>query len=111
MYLCSVIGPEFWAEATNSIVKKSQTERAKSHELRNDIDNVINAVVYEICEAWAETNKALNRRVAEMLEAKEKLQMHLHKVTFLLTKNWDILVRSQWVCNGSTKVCKFLSIL
>ncbi|KYQ48378.1 Tektin-3 [Trachymyrmex zeteki] len=76
----SVIGPEFWAEATNSIVKKSQTERAKSHELRNDIDNVINAVVYEICEAWAETNKALNRRVAEMLEAKEKLQMHLHKI-------------------------------
>ncbi|KYN33211.1 Tektin-3 [Trachymyrmex septentrionalis] len=76
----SVIAPEFWAEATNCIVKKSQMERAKSHRLRNDIDNVINAVVYEICEAWAETNKALDRRIAEMLEAKEKLQTHLYKI-------------------------------
>ncbi|XP_011069058.1 PREDICTED: tektin-3-like [Acromyrmex echinatior] len=76
----SVITPEFWEEATNSIVKKSQTERAKSHQLRNDIDNVINAVVHEICEAWTETNEALDRRIAEMLEAKEKLQTHLHKI-------------------------------
>ena len=71
-------------------MKKSQTERAKSYQLRNDIDNVINAVVHEICEAWTETNEALDRRIAEMLEAKEKLQTHLHKVTFLLTKNWDV---------------------
>ncbi|KYN04709.1 PREDICTED: tektin-3-like [Cyphomyrmex costatus] len=76
----SVTGPEFWEEVANSIVKKSQTERAKSHQLRNDIDNVINAVVYEICEAWTETNKALDRRIAEMLEAKENLQTHLHKI-------------------------------
>jgi len=60
-------------------VKKSQIERAKSHQLRNDINNVINAVGYKTCEAWAETNKAFDRRIAEMLEAKEKLQTHLHK--------------------------------
>ncbi|KAG5317761.1 TEKT3 protein, partial [Pseudoatta argentina] len=76
----SVTTPEFWEEATNSIVKKSQTERAKSHQLRNYIDNVINAVVHEICKAWTETNEALDRRIAEMLEAKEKLQTHLHKI-------------------------------
>jgi len=38
-------------------------------------------VGYEICEVWTETNKALDRRIAEMLEAKEKLQTHLHMVT------------------------------
>lgn len=65
---------------TNNIVKKSQMERAKSHQLRNDINNAIKAVAYEICEAWTKTNKALDRRAAEMLEAKEKLQTHLHKV-------------------------------
>jgi len=97
--------PEFWAEATNSIeiVKKSKSERTKSHQLRNDIDNVINAIVHEISEAWAKTNQALDRRVAEMLEAKEKLQTHLHKVTFLLTKKLG--------CKIIVRVCKFLSIL
>ncbi|XP_011863986.1 PREDICTED: tektin-3-like [Vollenhovia emeryi] len=76
----SVIGIESWAEAANNIVKKSQTERAKSRKLRNDIDSAINTVGYETCEAWAETNKALDRRIAEMLEAREKLQAHLHKI-------------------------------
>ncbi|XP_018060020.1 PREDICTED: tektin-3-like [Atta colombica] len=79
-YDSSIITPEFWTEATNSIVKKSKSERTKSHQLRNDIDNVINAIVHEISEAWAKTNQALDRRIAEMLEAKEKLQTHLHKI-------------------------------
>lgn len=55
-------------------------ERAKSRQLRSDVDNAINTVSYEVCEAWDETNKALDRRIAEMLEAKEKVQTHLHKV-------------------------------
>jgi len=80
-YIYSVIGIESWAETSNNTVKKSQIERAKSHQLRNDINNVINAVGYKTCEAWAETNKAFDRRIAEMLEAKEKLQTHLHKAT------------------------------
>ncbi|XP_039314810.1 tektin-3-like [Solenopsis invicta] len=71
---------EAWAEASNSIVKKSQVERAKSHKLRSDIDSAINVIGCEIFEAWTETNKALDRRAAEMLEAKEKLQTHLHKI-------------------------------
>ncbi|XP_024882211.1 tektin-3-like [Temnothorax curvispinosus] len=78
-YNPSVIGTESWAEAANSIVKKSQTERAKSRKLRNDVNSAINAVG-EICEAWTETNKALDRRINEMLEAKEKLQTHLYKI-------------------------------
>lgn len=56
-------------------------ERVKSRQLRSDIVNAINAVSYEIYEAWVKTNKALDRRISEMLEAKEKLQTHLHKVT------------------------------
>lgn len=55
-------------------------ERTKSHQLRSNIDSAISAASYEICEAWAETNKALDRRVNEMSEAKEKLQRHLQKV-------------------------------
>ncbi|XP_077273140.1 tektin-3 isoform X2 [Temnothorax americanus] len=79
-YNPSVIRTESWAEAANSIVKKSQTERAKSRKLRNDVDNNAINAVGEICEAWTETNKALDRRINEMLEAKEKLQTHLYKI-------------------------------
>lgn len=33
-------------------------------------------------EAWGETNNALGRRAAEMLEAKGQVQSHLYKVNF-----------------------------
>lgn len=81
---------------------KSQTERAKSRQLRNDVDNTINAVCYEVCEAWDETNKALDRRTAEVLEAKEKVQTHLHKVI-----NTFIYMKLHQVCKIAIKACKF----
>ncbi|CAL1673852.1 unnamed protein product [Lasius platythorax] len=71
---------ESWAKTANNVVKKSETERVKSHQLRNDIDNAVNAVSCEIYKAWENTNKALDRRVIEILKAKEKLQTHLHKI-------------------------------
>lgn len=64
----------------NNIVMKSEAERVISSQLRSDIDTVMNTVNYEMYEAWENTNKALNRRVIELLEAKEKLQSYLHKV-------------------------------
>lgn len=69
-----------WAKIANNIVKRSETERVKSSQLRSDIDTVMNTVSYEMYEAWENTNKALNRRAIELLEAKEKLQSYLHKV-------------------------------
>lgn len=65
---------------SNNIVKKSQSERSKSNQLRTDIESAINAVGHEMWEAWGETNNALGRRSAEMLEAKGKVQSHLYKV-------------------------------
>lgn len=69
-----------WTEFANNIVKKSEAERVKSSQLQSDIETVINTVSYEMYEAWENTNKALNRRAIELLEAKEKLQSYLHKV-------------------------------
>lgn len=52
--------------------------------MRSDVDNLINVVSSQIWDAWSNTNNALARRAAETLEAKSKLQMHLHKVYILL---------------------------
>lgn len=77
----SITEAESWAEASNGVVKKSQAERSTSNQLRSDIDNAINAVGHEMWKAWGDTNNALAKRALEMLEAKENIQIHLHKVT------------------------------
>lgn len=80
IFIFSVTQAESWAEASNNVVKKSQTERSKSRQLISDIEIAINAVGHEMWEAWGFTNNALARRAVEILEAKENLQIHLHKV-------------------------------
>lgn len=70
-----------WAENSNRIVQRSQTERGKSSQMRSDIDNLINICSQEVWDSWSNTNNSLARRSAETMETKNKLQMHLHKVT------------------------------
>ncbi|XP_076759090.1 tektin-3 [Xylocopa sonorina] len=96
-YDSSITEAESWAEASNNVVKKSQTERAKSNQLRSDIDIAIDAVGHEMWEAWGNTNNALARRAAEVLEGKEKLQIHLHKIQqeiFEIEKNLQLIQKA-----------------
>lgn len=88
----SVTEAESWVEASNGIVKKSQAERSKSSQLRSDIETAINAVGHEMWEAWGNTNNALARRATEMLEAKEKLQIHLNKVITIIFKSYSNII-------------------
>lgn len=78
----SVTVPETWSEHSNRINQRSQSERSKSAQLRTDADNLINACANEIWNSWNSTNSALSRRATETLEAKNRLQMHLHKVLY-----------------------------
>lgn len=86
-----------WAENSNRIVQRSQSERAKAAQMRSDIENVINTVATQIWDSWSNTNNALARRAAETLEAKSKLQMHLHKIQqeiFDIEKNIELLKKA-----------------
>ncbi|XP_056642530.1 tektin-3-like [Diorhabda sublineata] len=86
-----------WAENSNRIVQRSQSERGKSAQMRSDIDNLINSCAQEVWDAWSNTNNALARRAAETLEIKSKLQMQLHKVQqelFDLEKNIELLKKA-----------------
>ncbi|XP_015587534.1 tektin-3 isoform X2 [Cephus cinctus] len=88
---------ETWAEAANRIVQKSQTERTKSCQLRTDAEALINRVAQEIWDAWTNTNNAVSRRCSELLEAKSKLQQHLHKIQqeiFDVEKNIELMRKS-----------------
>lgn len=86
-----------WAENSNRMVQRSQEERRKSSQMRSDVENLINSVAIEIWDSWSNTNNALARRAAETLEAKSKLQMHLHKVQqeiFNVEKNIELIKKA-----------------
>lgn len=59
--------------------------------MRSDIDNMVNTLSSQIWDSWSNTNNALARRASEILEAKSKLQMHLHKV------NSAIAMKNSWL--------------
>ncbi|KAK0163076.1 hypothetical protein PV327_006787 [Microctonus hyperodae] len=85
---------ETWADAANRIVQKSQSERAKSVQIRTESEALINRVSRDMWESWTTTNGALARRSSEMLEAKSQLQQHLHRVQqeiFDVEKNLEFL--------------------
>lgn len=90
----TVSNAETWSENSNRRVQMSQAERSKSAQMRSDADNLINGCAQLIWDSWSNTNNALARRAAETLEAKSKLQMHLHKVQqeiFDVEKNIELL--------------------
>lgn len=59
----------------------SQTERARSSQMRSDAEALINACATQIWDCWSNSNNSLNKRASETMEAKSKMQLNLHKVS------------------------------
>ncbi|XP_057339846.1 tektin-3-like isoform X2 [Microplitis mediator] len=76
----SITEGKTWAEASDAVIRKSQIIRAKSNQIISDIEAVINEVAQESWKVWDYTNNAFARRIAEILEAKNKLLVHLQHV-------------------------------
>ncbi|GBP33535.1 Tektin-3 [Eumeta japonica] len=90
----TVCDPERWSAANASTVQRSQNERARSNQILSDAENLINVSATEIWDQWSNTNSAFTRRIAETIEIKNKLQLHLHKVQqeiFDLEKSIELL--------------------
>lgn len=69
-------------------------ERSHSCQLRSDILNDINLVAKDIWGVWNNSNDALFRRIAEIQEAKNNLQLRLHemqKEIFNIEKAMELL--------------------
>lgn len=69
-----------WAAASAATLQRSQSERAKAVQMLSDAENLINVSATEIWDQWSNTNSAFTRRIAETIEIKNKLQLHLHKI-------------------------------
>ncbi|XP_049538849.1 tektin-3-like [Anopheles darlingi] len=75
----TVSTPGTWSGSSSTRINNSHSERSKSCQLRSDAESLINAVATSVWDCWSNTNNAFNNRASEMLEAKSKMQLHLHK--------------------------------
>lgn len=62
--------------------------------MRSDAEALINACASSVWDCWSNSNNSLNRRASEVMEAKSKVQLHLHKTQqeiFDVEKQIDML--------------------
>ena len=73
--------PETWAQFSNNNIKRSQSERAASKNMRNEIETVLNSCANEMWQQWNAANVALTQRMQDSTDTRNKLQTHLSKVS------------------------------
>ncbi|XP_075417205.1 tektin-3 [Tenrec ecaudatus] len=71
--------PESWAKFTDDNILRSQSERAASAKLRDDINNLLVVTANEMWNQFNKVNVAFTNRIAETADAKNKIQIHLAK--------------------------------
>ncbi|NXI62334.1 TEKT3 protein, partial [Anseranas semipalmata] len=71
--------PDSWAKFTDDNILRSQSERAASAKLRDDIENLLVVTANEMWNQFNSVNVAFTNRIAETADAKSKIQTHLAK--------------------------------
>ncbi|XP_007943778.1 tektin-3 [Orycteropus afer afer] len=71
--------PESWAKFTDDNILRSQSERAASAKLREDIENLLVVTANEMWNQFNKVNLSFTNRIAETADAKNKIQIHLAK--------------------------------
>ncbi|XP_012603451.1 tektin-3 [Microcebus murinus] len=71
--------PESWAKFTDDNMLRSQSERAASAKLRDDIENLLVVTANEMWNQFNKVNLAFTTRIAETTDAKNKIHIHLTK--------------------------------
>lgn len=72
--------PESWSRFTDDNILRSQSERAASHKLRDEIEVLMNAASAQMWDQFNSVNVAFSNRTSETADAKNSLQTHLAKV-------------------------------
>ena len=69
--------PEAWAGFTQALLRRSQAERAAGQRIHSMINNLLVQGAKEITVAWNNTNNAFSLRIAELFDAKSKIQCRM----------------------------------
>ncbi|XP_078135269.1 tektin-3 isoform X1 [Sander vitreus] len=71
--------PDSWSKFTDDNILHSQSERAASHKLRDEIEILLNTTSNEMWNQFNNANVAFTNRISEIADAKNSLQTHLAK--------------------------------
>ncbi|XP_056153718.1 tektin-3 [Lampris incognitus] len=71
--------PDSWSKFTDDNILHSQSQRATSHKLRDEIEVLLNATSNEMWSQFNNVNVAFTNRISETADAKNSLQAHLAK--------------------------------
>nr|XP_046234245.1 tektin-3 [Scatophagus argus]XP_046234246.1 tektin-3 [Scatophagus argus] len=71
--------PDSWSKFTDDNILRSQSERAASHKLRDEIEILLNTTSNEMWNQFNNVNIAFTNRISETADAKNSLQTHLAK--------------------------------
>ncbi|KAM9222217.1 tektin-3-like [Leptosomus discolor] len=71
--------PESWAKFSDDNILLSQSERAASAKLRDNLENLLVVTANEMWRQFNRVNVAFANRIAETADAKSKIQTHLAK--------------------------------
>ncbi|CAK6969675.1 tektin-3 [Scomber scombrus] len=71
--------PDSWSKFTDDNILHSQSERAASHKLRDEIEILLNATSNEMWNQFNNVNVAFTNRISETADTKNSLQTHLAK--------------------------------
>jgi tektin-3 len=86
--------PETWAKFSDANIRRSQSERQASRDIRNDVEQLCNNVTTAMMNDWNAVNTAFADRIKEYMDARNQLQTHLSKVLqeiFDMEKNIELL--------------------
>ncbi|XP_030611502.1 tektin-3 [Archocentrus centrarchus] len=75
----SISLPDSWSKFTDDNILHSQSERAASHKLRDEIEILLNSTSNEMWNQFNNVNVAFSNRISETADAKNSLQTHLAK--------------------------------
>ncbi|XP_016101811.1 tektin-3 [Sinocyclocheilus grahami] len=75
----SISLPDSWSKFTDDNILHSQSERAASHKLRDEIEFLLNATSNEMWNQFNSVNVSFTNRISEMADTKNNLQAHLAK--------------------------------
>ena len=91
LYLSSTT-PDQWEDFSNRNILDAEKQRQSSTSLRSIVDGILQSTANDMRRQKECTDIALEKRIAEARDAKEKLEDHLSKVCDLMPKrNWKII--------------------
>ncbi|KAF7668204.1 hypothetical protein LDENG_00028360 [Lucifuga dentata] len=71
--------PDSWSRFTDDNILQSQSQRAASHKLRDEIEILLSTTSNEMWNQFNSVNVAFTNRMSEIADAKNNLQTHLAK--------------------------------